>query len=265
MSHLKVRKLLIVAVTSSIISSNAVAYDDPCSGLLNLTDRPSNLDSACSVPFKQGMLEMGYEYEKLYKSNGEQHTLPIAEIRIGLPVNNEVAVILPNYIHQNIVPHYGNTATTVVLKHEIGYNQNWVGAVEALVTLPGGSSAFGSNGVGTSINAIAGYTFNPKFNLSFSLASSTQTTSSLSGGQRYTTFNPDVVFTYSPTEKCDVYAEVFGQSKTGPGDGSGFNADAGVLYLINPKWEIDFEVGQRISGTLNSLNHYIGTGTALQL
>jgi hypothetical protein len=263
MSYKKAGSLLIVAVITSTIARNALAYDDPCGGLLNLVDRPSNLDSVCSVPFNQGMLEMGYQYQELYKPDGQQHNLPTAEVRIGLPANNELSVILPNYIHQNRVPHYGNTATTVILKHEIGYNQTWVGAVEALVTLPDGSSSFGSNGVGTSINAIASYTINPKLNLTFSLAGSTQTTPSQSGGQRYTTVNPDVVFTYSPSEKCDVYAEVFGQSKTGPGESSGFNTDAGVLFLINPHWEIDFEIGQRISGALNSLNHFIGTGTAL--
>jgi Putative MetA-pathway of phenol degradation len=264
MSNIKVGKLFLIAAITSTLATNAVAVDNPCEGLLNLVDRPSASDSACAVPFKQAVLEMGYQYQQVNQPRGQQSNLPNAEIRIGLPANNELGVLLPNYIHQNVTPHYGNSATTVALKHEIGYNEHWLGAVEAVVTLPQGSAAFGSDGVGANLNAIISYNFNPQYNLTLMFGGGSQTTPSLSGGQRYSSVNPDVVFTYSPSEKINLYAEVFGQSKTGPAEGSGFNADGGVLFLIKTNWEIDFEVGQRISGNLNSLNHYIGTGTAIQ-
>ena len=47
---------------------------------------------------------------------------------------------------------------------------------------------------------------------------------------------------------------------------SGFvfiNADGGALFLILPSFEIDVELGQRISGNLNGIDHYIGTGMAV--
>ncbi|MES2219323.1 MAG: transporter [Pseudomonadota bacterium] len=244
-------------------SFNVFAIDNPCSGLLNIVERPSNADSTCVVPFKQALLEAGYQYQQLSHSNGQQQNFPDTELRIGLPASNELTVLLPNYIHQTMAPHYGNTAAVVGIKHEIGYNEHWIGSVEALFTMPNGSSAFGSNGLGTTVNAIVGYTFNPKFNLTFMIGGSTLTESSLSGGQRYSSINPDVVFTYSPSERLDWYGEVYGQSKTAPGASSGFDADAGVLFLILPNWEIDLEVGQRISGNLTGFAHYIGTGMSI--
>lgn len=244
----------------------AETIDDPCAGpsaLLNIIDRPTVSDSACAVPFKKAVLELGYQYQELTHSAGHQQNFPEAEFRLGLPANSELVILLPNYIHQSTAPHSGYAATTLGLKHEIGYTQNWLGAVEALVTLPNGSAAFGSKGMGTAVNGIVTYTFNPQFNLSLMLGGSTETQSSLNGGQRFTSINPDVVFTYSPTEKISLYGEAYGQSKTGPGENSGFNADAGVIYLLLSNVAIDLELGQRISGNLGGFNHYIGTGMSI--
>jgi hypothetical protein len=228
------------------VNSNAPAdtVDNPCAGLLNLVDRPSQLDSACAVPFKSAVVEFGYQYQQLTHSAGQQQNFPTAEFRLGLPASNELAVLLPNYTPQSQAPRYGVTAPSFTIKHEIGYNKNWLGAVEAAVTLPSGSSGFGSNGVGTTVNGIVGYTINPQYNLTFSLGVSSLTEPSFSGGQRYTSVNPDIVITYSPSERINIYGEVYGQTRTGPGQGSGFNADGGVLFLILPKWEVDLEIGR---------------------
>jgi hypothetical protein len=241
--------------------------DDPCAGesaLLNLVDRPTASDSACAVPLSKGIIEAGIEYQKLY-SSGYQTNFPAAELRVGLPANNELSILLPNYLHQTVRPYSGNTATEIAIKHEIGYNKNWLGAVEAVFTPPSSNAAFGSDGFGTAINGIVSYTFNEKFNFNFQLGASTQTASSYNGGQRYNSINPDAVFTYSPTKKIDTYIEVYGQTKTSSDQTSGFNSDVGVLFLILPKVEIDVEIGQRISGTLAGFNHYVGTGFAVEI
>jgi len=241
---------------------------NPCGGpsaLLNIIDRPTVGDSACVVPFKNAVLETGYQYQQLTHSAGHEQNVPEAEFRLGLPANNEFSILLPNYIHQSMTPHSGFSATTVGIKHEIGYNQHWLAAVEALITLPDGSAAFGSKGLGATFNGIVGYTFNPEFNLTLMLGGSTETQSSRNGGQRFTSINPDLVFTYSPTEKLDLYGEIYGQSKTGPGEGSAFNFDGGVIYLLFPSFAIDLELGQRISGNLGGFNHYIGAGMSIML
>ena len=164
-----------------------------------------------------------------------------------------------------MTPHSGLTATTIGIKHEIGYTQNWLGTVEALFTLPNGSAAFGSKQMGTAINGIVSYNINSAFNLTFMFGGTSETESSFNGGQRFTSLNPDLVITYAATDKLQLYGETYGQSKTGPGQGSGFNADGGLLYLLIPNLEVDLEVGQRISGNLDGFEHYIGTGVGILL
>lgn len=261
----KVRKCLGIACIFSAITFHASAepIDNPCAGLLSIVDRPTVGDSACVVPYKHIVLELGYQYQQLSQGAGQQQNFPEAEFRLGLPANNEFVFLPPNYIRQSMSSGY--TASTVGLKHQIGYNQHWLGAVEALVTLPSGSNNFGSDGTGAAFNGILSYTFNPQFNLTFMFGGSSQTLSRNDGGARFTSVNPDVVFTWTPKDKIDFYAEVYGQSKTGPDQGSGFNFDGGVVYLLFKNVAVDLEFGQRISGTLGGFNHYVGTGMAIQL
>ena len=246
--------------------SFAETLADPCAGpseLLNIIDRPTAGDSACVVPYKKAVLEMGYQYQQLTHSAGHAQNYPEAELRIGLPYNNEFVMLLPNYIHVMSPSVSGASATTVGIKHELGYTQHWLGAVESLITLPNGSAVFGSKGTGVAVNGIVSYTFNPQFNLTFMFGVTSQTTSSALGGQRFASLNPDLVFTYSPTQQLDIYGEIYGQTKTGPGLGSGLNFDGGLIYLLMPNIAIDAEIGRRISGTLAGFNQYIGTGISL--
>jgi hypothetical protein len=268
MASKQIGKLLWIFIINYGIAVNVFAetIDNPCGGasaLLNIVDRPTVGDSACVVPFKQAVLELGYQYQRLTHSAGYQQNFPEVELRIGLPVNNELVLVLPNYIHQSMTPHSGFAPTTIGIKHEIGYTEIWLAAAEALFTLPSGSTAFGSQNLGAAVNGIINYTFNSTFSLSFMFGVTSQTQSKLNGGQRFTSINPDMVLTYVLNPKINFYGEVYGQSKTGPGEGSGFNFDGGVLYLPLPNLEVDLEVGQRISGNLNGFNHYIGTGMSI--
>ena len=239
---------------------------DPCAGpspLLNLIDRPTVGDSACVVPYKKAILEMGYQYQSLSHSAGNEQNFPEAELRIGLPLNNELVMILPSNIHQSMAPHSGFTATVVGIKHELGYNKSWLWTIEALLTQSNGSAAFGSKGNGAAFNGIVSYNINSSFNLTFMFGGTTQTQAIQSGGQRYNSINPDLILTYTATNKLQFFGEVYGQSKTGPGEGSGFNFDGGLLYLLIPNFSVDLEVGQRISGNLFGFDHYIGTGVGI--
>lgn len=260
----RVWKLFCVITFLNSLFSYAFAdtIPDPCAGpyaLLSIIDRPNAGDSACVVPYKNAVVEAGYQYEKLTQS-GYQHNFPEAVFRLGLPAHNEFVLFLPNYIHQTVAPHSGFTTYGMGIKHQIGYTQNWLSAVEALFAFPGGSKAFGSHGLGGAVNGIVSYTFNPQFNLTFMLGASTITQSTQDGGQRFSSVNPDLVLTYSAADKVNFYGEVYGQSKTAPKEGAGFNFDAGVIYLLLSNVEIDLEVGQRISGNLGEFDHYVGTG-----
>lgn len=255
--------IVIYGINPSVFADTV---DDPCGGpsaFLSIVDRPTIGDSVCAVPFKKAVLELGTQYLNLIHSTGHEQNFPEAEFRLGLPANNEFVLLLPNYIHQSITPGSGFSATTVGIKHGIGYTKNWAAALEGLFTLPNGSAAFGSKGLGATFNGILSYTLNPKVNMTFMLGGSTETQSSLEGGQRFSSINPDMILTYSLNPKTDLYGEVYGQSKTGPGNGSGFNFDGGIIYLLLPRFTIDLEIGQRISGNLGGFERYIGAGMAM--
>jgi len=259
-------KNLGIILGALVITNIAVAdpIQDPCGGnaaLLAIVDRPTVGDSACVVPYKSVVMEFGYQHQNL-THGGNQDNFPEAELRFGLPSDNEFVLILPNYIHQSVS---GFGAGTVGIKHELGYNAHWLGSVEALFTLPMGSKAFGSDGLGEAANAIIYYALNPKFNITFMIGASSQTTSRDEGGQRFNSVNPDLVFSWNPQPKLNFYAEVYGQSKAGPELGSGFNMDAGVLYLLTKNLDVDLELGHRISGQLGGFDHYIGVGFAIML
>lgn len=260
------KKQLGCALLLSINLSVAAAEKDPCAGpnaLLNLSNRPTVADSPCVVPFKNALLELGYQYQKLSQNAGDENNFPEAEFRIGIPANNEISVEFPNYIYHSKAPHSGFTSATFKFKHEIGYNDHWIGAAEALFTPPIGSNAFGNEALGAALNGIVNYTFNSQFSISLMLGVSTQTQSQREGGERFTSINPDFVFIYAPYQKINFYAEVYGQSKVAPREGSGFNADAGIVYLLVPRWSVDLEFGQRISGHLGGFDHYVGMGTSV--
>ncbi|MDP1575094.1 MAG: transporter [Coxiellaceae bacterium] len=267
MSHKKQWKIVLIFSSIYLMTHNAIAETviNPCSGptsLLNIIDRPTVGDSPCTVPYKKAVLELGYQYQSL-RGGGRQQNAPDAEFRLGLPANNELAILLPNYSHQSINPSAGFSATTLGLKHQIGYTRNWITDIEGLFTLPTGSDAFGSHALGVAINGIAGYTINSAFNLTFMLGASSQTESNVNGGDRFSSINPDVVLTYTLASKVNLYGEMYGQTQTGSGAGSGFNCDTGFVFLPLAFFAVDLEFGQRMSGNLGGFNHYVGAGMSM--
>lgn len=250
--------------------------ENPCSGFLSIVDRPSVADSVCVVPLGHAVLETGYLGASL-QGGGFSHSFPQAEVRFGIPANNEVDIILPTYIHQTIpienddgdpltngnIVQTGSTAVTIGLKHFLGYTEHWSGAIEAYVTPPSGSYYFGQAGFGAAFYGLAGYSFNSQLSLTLMLGASTQTLSKSEGGTRFSSFNPDLVLSWQPHEKWQLYAEIYGQSATGPCEGPGFVGDVGIQYLINKNLEVDLAVAQTITGNLGGFNRYITSGFAV--
>ena len=259
-------KPLFFVLMSCSTAAWADGNTDPCTGplaLLSIVDRPTVGDSACTVEYKKGVLELGVQAQKIYPGRGYQYNLPEAELRLGLPAQTELIFLLPDYIHQSVTPHSGFTASVVGIKHRVSSSATLQTAVEGLFTLPTGSSNFGSHGLGVALNGVASYNVTPAFNFTFMLGVSTEAEPSNLGGQHATSVNPDAVATLSLNDKTDIYLEVYGQSKTAPGQGSGFNSDGGLIYLLMPSMTVDVEIGQRISGSLGGFSHYIGTGMAI--
>ncbi len=261
---------VVVAVSGE---SHAVEQEtvipDPCAGpsaLLSLIDRPTVSDSACVVPQGIVIIEMGLQHSFLRGTGGKADNYPQAAVRAGLPGKNEFVLLPPNYTSQRLTDEGDNgwSATTLGIKHSLGYNRTWLGAVEALFTLPSGGSEFGSRGIGVAVNGIAQYSLTEQIGLSLQLGVSSQTDPSASGGGRFTSFVSILVATWQPAERLQFYGEIFGQTSTGAGRGAGYNADAGIQYLLSQSWEIDIEGGLRLTGDLGGFTHYFGVGTGFR-
>ncbi|MFI4955155.1 MAG: transporter, partial [Gammaproteobacteria bacterium] len=216
--------------------------EDSCSSLFSLINRPSVADSPCAVKPGKVMVEMGFQYQSLYPGNGNGHksNFPTAQLRFGLPAGNELSVLMPNYITQ----HYsheetltGSTATVIGIKHQFPISQKWTYAAEALVTPPSGNNNFGSNALGTTLNGIVNYNLTSTLSATMMLGVATQTASFNDGGQRYNSFNPDLLVSWQLKNNLQVFAEVYGQTKTGPDQHDGYNADTGIQYLLTENIE----------------------------
>jgi hypothetical protein len=269
--------LLIAAWGQVHAEEQGTAISDPCAGpstLLAILDRPTVSDSACVVPQGRIVLEMGFQHASLRgQGGGTTDNYPQAVLRAGIPGNSEFVLLAPNYTHQVTHPLSGSraeekitgsSAVTLGIKHSAGYTRAWLGAVEALFTLPTGSPAFGSRGLGVAFNGIAAYSLTEQIGLSLQLGVSSQTDPALAGGGRFTSFVSNFVATWQPASRLQFYGEIFGQSSTGPGKGAGYNADGGVQYLLTPSWEVDLEGGQRLTGDLGGYTHYFGVGTGFR-
>ena len=181
-----------------------------------------------------------------------------------MPANSEFAVLLPTYNQLSEPRITGFGPTTLAIKHELGYNQKWLATAEALFTLPSGSLAYGSKDLGVAVNAIVNYTINDKFSWLAMVGVSRQSIPPLVFGLHdYTSFNPDLVFAYSPTDTINLYGEIYAQTKTGPFQGGGVNVDCGVLYLVKPNVILDLGFQQRVSGYLGAFNQLISAGITL--
>lgn len=267
---------LLVAWDQVYAQEQETDVPDPCSGpsaLLAILDRPTVSTSPCTVPWGQFMLEMGFQRaEPRDPVSGTMDTYPQAEVRIGLPGRNEFTVIPPTYNRQRLRSGSDSTteevsgysALTLGLKHELGYTRQWLGAVQALFTLPSGSSDFGSQGLGVALNGVVSYALSEQVGLTLQLGISSQTDPELAGGERFTAFVSNLVVTWQPKERLQFYGEIYGQSSTGPDKGAGYNADGGIQYLITPYWEVDLEGGVRLVGDLGGLSHYFGVGTGFR-
>jgi hypothetical protein len=241
------------------------------SGFLAVIDRPTVEDSGCVVPPGMSDIELGATAGNLYPAPGGQvYMLPIPALRWGLPDNSEFIWLPPNFQHQSIRGGPGAPAatvsgfgpTTIGFKRVLGWNEHWQWTAEALATLPSGGSTFGSHGAGGALNAIVSYANGP-LGVSLMLGATSASGPTAAGGQRFESFNPDVVVTWGATSRVQLFGEIYSQSHSGYQQGWGTDADGGVQYLATPHMVIDVEEGVRIQGTLGGFSSYTGVGIGL--
>lgn len=265
------RALAFTAFAAALPAAQAANPSPACggpSGFLAVIDRPTAADSACVVPQGMSAIEAGATAGNLYGTpGGSFYTLPNLALRWGLPGNSELVWLPLNFQHQSLdggaaVPATtlrGFGATTIGFKHALGYTEHWQWTAEALATLPSGDSTFGSHGLGGAVNAIIGYGNGP-FGVSLMVGVTSQTEPTAAGGQRFQSFNPDLVMTWAAAARWQLYGEIYSQSHSGYLQGWGTNADAGLQYLVTPGLVVDVEEGVRIQGSLGGFSSYTGVG-----
>ena len=254
----RVKHFFGLSAFSLLISFNGSAAPslDACANpsLLDLTDRGSVTKTPCALSFNSVMFEAGYQNQALDLAGTRQNFIQ--------PV---LFIELPDYNKLSIDDLDGYSATVVSVKHEIGYGKNWVAATAVHLTLPSGSSAFGSQGLGAKIDGIIKYAINPQFALTLMLGGSTETEPTFVEGRRFNSFLPSIVLTYAPNEKLNFFAELFGKTKTNSESGGNYNADVGFFYLVTSSCALDLEVGQQLSNEITSFNRFINAGITIKI
>ncbi len=254
--------ILLTCMTAASALANTTE-NDLCHGFFALVNRPTVADSPCTVPSKKAVVELGYQYQNLINHVKSQE-FPFADFRLGLPANSELFALLPHYIHHSVKPTSGFGPTSIGFKHKLIATSKLIASVEGLATPASGSRTFGNKRWGGVINGIFYYSFTKKLSLTCQLGVSTRTQSTLDGGKRFNSVNPDAYLAWTPLDKLQVYAEIYGQSKTAPHQGAGFNVAGGLIILVTENMTIDVEGGQRLRGQLGNLENYVGAGAAVQ-
>lgn len=252
---------LVTGIAQARYQAQPASIPDPCagpSGLLAELDRPTVADSVCVAKPGRVIVEGGYAHSNT--STGTSENAPQAEIRFGLAHGNEFVLVPPNVTFRPNAAT-GRTAygsTTIGLKHEWPYTRHWIYAGEVLLTTPSpGETSASSIGWGEAVNGIVGYNITSHVGLGLMLGATAQYNQY---GQRYTSINPDFTITWLLSSRWQLYGEIYGQTHTGYDQGSGWDSDGGVQYLVTRHLEVDAELGQRLTGALGGYRHYWGLG-----
>lgn len=251
-------KLLFGFIIFYLCSVSHADIADPCEkNILAVFRRPTVISSACTTPLGKYTFESGLQYtEFTHQVSG--FMFPQSKIRAGLPGRNEITLVIPNEnINTKIAS--GLSTTQLTVKHNIFYDEHWNAAVRGVYIPASGSNNYGTSHDGYTLNGIVSYRID-SFNASVMLGYSSYSTAAITGGKRFNTFSPDAAIGWQAKEWLQLYAEVFGQTFSGPNQGPGYNIDTGLLFLITKNIEADIEVGHRISGRLGNFNVYYGTG-----
>lgn len=236
----------------------------PCSSddLMNLTDRGGITHSAYTAPDKTMVFQAGYGLQ-YFKSGPaiQDYIQPL--LFIGLPQLTELTINIPDYYQINGAQQFGFGATGVGLRHQFACGKNWVTTVDLSIILPSGSSTFGEK-LGAILSGIFKYSLTDKVDLSGMISGLSQKIPSTLDWQRFYSLDYSLELSYQFNPKIEVFAEIFGQGKTGPALGSNFDMDWGLLYLIKENLLFDLSFGHQFTDIDESFNYFIIAGLSLK-
>ncbi len=265
-------KILVFLILQLWFAASAYAgavVKDPCAGKNSLL----TLVSVSSCSAKEGMilLELGVQSDML-KVGGIKSKIisyPDSEIRIGIPGNNEIKLVLPNY---NIQSYAGGGMPSmsgyddfgIGFKHEFGYTENTIYAAEITVTFPSGNGGF--QNYGTDMTGKGILTYSPTKALSVELIPGISSFTRLSDNghiSRFFGFNPDVVATYQFKDALQAYGEVQRNPQQGVALSGNYWFDCGLQYLLTQNIELQSEYGIFLDPPEGGYGRYIELETEM--
>ena len=244
---------------------------DPCDGLLATLDRPTVADSTCVVKNGHAVAELGYQTGPVKRSDINRLSFyPQAELRFGLPENWEFKLFPPNYnmTTQRAFPGGGHIDgfgdTSFGVKHQFGSFGGFLVSADVKLTIPTGQMAFSSGGTQANIQGIVSYSVTPALGISGLLGISTLTNRTNNGGvARFTSVNPDAVITYLMNDKLQLYAEIYGNTKTSADQSYNYSLQGGAQYLLTKNMEVDTSVGVLLHGPAGVQSRFVNLGVGL--
>lgn len=255
---------LVVSVllfSSQVVFGGETICSDPDTVIL--TDRGLVTDTACVVPKNRVLVEGGYQYQNQVDNFGTFSTYPLTQITLGLPNNMEIYSNLPSYNDLHKMHIVGAGATEVGLRAEVYSTRSLALSGEAIVLPPGGSRYFGSNRIGAAVNALSLYRVNSRTLFASMIGGASKTMPFVVGGDRYNSFNYATAILYKPIDRINLFAEIFGETKTSSITGSGLDWNLGMFFELNENIVADIEYVSRFNGVIDGFKNYVGAGLTI--
>lgn len=208
------------------------------------TDRPDQSDGVYTIPKNTFQLENGITVAK-------QKVINNLMLRYGLTPSTEIRLLLDvgkEFENKGLLPISLSFKQRIIEQKEIIPTMTLVGyvAFEQLA-----SKDFKGNKLPFEIKMAFENEINDKFSIGYNLGTSNQ----------FKNLNLSAALGYNITDKISTFVEYF---STLSKNGNEHNIDTGIMYVINPKLQIDIAYAQPIYGLENKPFGTIGIAYSFQ-
>lgn len=208
------------------------------------TDRPDQSDGVYTIPKNTFQLENGITVAK-------QKVINNLMLRYGLTPSTEIRLLLDvgkEFENKGLLPISLSFKQRIIEQKEIIPAMTLVGyvAFEQLA-----SKDFKGNKLPFEIKMAFENEINDKFSIGYNLGTSNQ----------FKNLNLSAALGYNITDKISTFVEYF---STLSKNGNEHNIDTGIMYVINPKLQIDIAYAQPIYGLENKPFGTIGIAYSFQ-
>lgn len=187
------------------------------------TDRPDQSEGVFVLPRKQLQLETGITFSKNSLTNSTM-------LRYGIGKNTELRL-------ENGLQTLGKFSTDAIVlsaKQKIFESDNHLPSITGIGYLsytPNAEHPFSTDAVLAFQQEIS-----PKFSMDWNIGIK----------ERFQSFIWTTILNYSPKDELNFFAEYFADFGN---NAPHHSIDLGIMYIINPNFQIDFAVGQSIFAT----------------